>query len=43
MDIITHLPVTEQGYDEIATFVDFMSKYIYFVLCKSTISAEQLA
>ena len=43
MDIITHLPVTERGCDAIATFVDCMSKYIYFVPCKSTISAEELA
>ena len=43
MDIITHLPVTERGCDAIATFVDHMSKYVYFVPCKSTISAEELA
>ena len=43
MDIITHLPVTERGCDAIAMFVDCMSKYVYFVSCKSTISAEELA
>ena len=43
MDIITHLPVTERGYDAIEMFVDCMSKYVYFVPCKSTISAEELA
>ena len=43
MDIITHLPVTERDCDAIAMFVDHMSKYIYFVPCKSTISAEELA
>ena len=43
MDIITHLPVTERGCDVIATFVDCMSKYVYFVPCKSMISAEELA
>ena len=43
MDIITHLPVTERGCDAIAMFVDCMSKYVYFVPCKSTISAEELA
>ena len=42
MDIITHLPVTERGCDAIAMFVDRMSKYVYFVPCKSTISAEEL-
>ena len=43
MDIITHLPVTEWGCDAIAMFVDHMSKHVYFVPCKSTISAEELA
>ena len=43
MDIITHLPVTERGCDAIATFVDHMCKYVYFVPCKSMISAEELA
>ena len=42
MDIITHLPVTERGCDAIAMFVDCMSKHVYFVPCKSTISAEEL-
>ena len=43
MDIITHLPVAERGCDTIATFVDHMSKYVYFVPCKFMISAEELA
>ena len=43
MDIITHLPVTKWGCDAIATFVDCMSKCIYYVPCKSTISTEELA
>ena len=43
MDMITHLPVTERGCDAIATFVDCMSKYVYFVPCKSMIPAEELA
>ena len=42
MDIITHLPVTERGCDAIAMCVDRMSKYVYFVPCKSMISAEEL-
>ena len=42
MGIITHLPGTERGCDAIATFVDHMSKYMYFVPYKSTISAEEL-
>ena len=43
MDIITHLPVTDRGCDAIAMFVDHMSKYVYFVPRKSTISTEELA
>ena len=43
MNIITHLPVTKRGCDAIAVFVDRMSKYVYFVPCKSTASAEELA
>ena len=43
MDIITNLPVTANGYDSIVMFVDWLSKYIYFVACKHDISAEQLA
>ena len=43
MDIITHLPVTKPDCDAIVTFVDRMSKYVYFVPCKHTISAEELA
>ena len=43
MDIITQLPVTERVCNAVATFVDCMSKYVYFVPCKYTISAEQLA
>ena len=42
MDIITYVPVSSRGCDAIATFVDHMSKYIYFVPCKSIISAEEL-
>ena len=43
MDIIMHLPLTDRGYDAIATFVDLMFKYVYFVPCKSMILAEELA
>ena len=43
MDIIMHLPLTDRGYDAIAMFVDRMSKYVYFVPCKSTILVEELA
>ena len=40
MDLITHLPTTERGHDGIATFVDRLSKYVYFVPCSSGITAE---
>ena len=43
MDVITNLPVTANGYDSIVTFVDRLSKYVYFVACKHDIPAEQLA
>ena len=40
MDVITNLPVTTNGYDSIATFIDWLSKYIYFVASKHDISAK---
>ena len=43
MDIITHLPFTEWGCDAIAVFVTCLSKYVYFVPCKSMISTKELA
>ena len=43
MYVITNLPVTANGYDSIVTFVDQLSKYVYFVACKHDISAKQLA
>ena len=43
MDIIMHLPLTDREYDNIAMFVDRISKYAYFVPCKSTILVEELA
>ena len=33
MDLIIHLPVTTSGYDAIATFVDHLAKFVYFVPC----------
>ena len=41
MDV--NLPVTANGYGSIVTFVDRLSKYIYFVACKNDTSAEQFA
>ena len=43
MDLITHLPKTSRGFDSIATFVDRLSKYTYFVPTTSDVSAEELA
>ena len=43
MDVITNLAATANGYDSIVTFVDRLSKYVYFVACKHDISAKQLA
>ena len=42
-NLITGLPQTERGYDAIATFVCYLSKYAYFVACHSTITAEEYA
>ena len=43
MDVITNLPVTAAGYDSIVVFVDWLSKYVYFVACKCDITTEKLA
>ena len=43
MDLITHLPRTARGFDSIATFVDRLSKYVYFVPCVETTNAEDFA
>ena len=43
MDLITHLPTTEVGYDSIFTVVDRLSKYTYFMPCNATVSADGLA
>ena len=43
LDLITHLPATEHGYDSIVTFVDRLSRYKYFVLCTSYITVLKLA
>ena len=43
MDLITHLPLTPVGHDTIATFVDHLSKYVYFIPCSGKITAEELA
>ena len=43
MDLITHLPLTARGYDSILTVVDRLSKLVYFILCKESNTAEELA
>ena len=43
MDLITHLPLSSQGHDSICTFVDRFSKYVYFVPCKETATAADIA
>jgi hypothetical protein len=43
MDLVTHLPLTDSGYDAICTFVDRFSKYVYFVPCRTDVNAEGVA
>ena len=43
MDLITHLPATDKGSDCIATFVDRLSKFVYYVPCSVNITAPELA
>ena len=43
MDLITHFPVTSKGNDAICTFVCRLSKYAYFVPCKGTATAQDIA
>ena len=41
MDLITHLPMSDTGFDSIATFVDRFSKVTYFVPVHGTIDASE--
>ena len=43
MDLITHLPMSDTGFDYIATFVDRFSKVTYFVPVHGTIDASEFA
>ena len=43
MDLVTHLPTTDRGHDAIYTVVDRLSKFTYFIPCKHTVSAADLA
>ena len=42
-DLITHLLLTPAGHDLIATFVDHLSKYVYFIPGSGKITAKELA
>ena len=35
--------MTERGYNAILTFVCCLSKYAYYIPCKSTMTAEEFA
>ena len=43
MDLVTHLPATNCGHDTIYIVVDIPSKFMYFIPCKHTVSAADLA
>jgi hypothetical protein len=43
MDLITHLPTTESGFDAVFTIVDRFSKYVTFIPCKTTCTAQDCA
>lgn len=43
MDFVTHLPMSDRGFDAIFTIVDRFSRVVRFVPCKTAISAEQVA
>ena len=43
MDLVTHLPATDYGHNAIYTVIDRVSKFIYFIPCKHTVGAADLA
>ena len=43
MDLIMHLPWTACGFDSILTVVDWLSKLVYFIPCKESSTAEEIA
>ena len=43
MGLVTHFPTTDRGHDAIYTVVDRLSKFTYFIPCKHTVSAADLA
>ena len=43
MDLITHFPVMSHGNDVICTFLCYLANDAYFVPCKSTATAQEIA
>ena len=43
MGLVTHFPAAVCGHDAIYTVFDRLSKFIYFIPCKQTASAANLA
>ena len=43
MDLVTHLLITDRGYDVIYTVANSLFKFTYFILSKPTIIAAELA
>ena len=43
MDLVTHLPTTSAGFDSVYTVIDWLSKYVYFMPCTASVTADDLA
>ena len=43
IDSVTHFPATDCGHDAIYTVIDRLSKFMYFITCKHTFKADELA
>lgn len=43
MDFVTHLPITNDGYDAIFSIIDRFSKFCMFIPIKGTFSALDVA
>ena len=43
MDLVTNLPASDHGHDAIYIVIDRLSKFTYFITCKYTVSAADLA
>ena len=42
IDLITHLTTTSVGFDSVYAVVNRLSKYVYFMPCIATVSADDL-